>query len=40
MFPCESFRDGIEMVETNDLEPGIPEDKLYAHGFGHVADNK
>ena len=27
MFPRESFRDGIKMVETNDLEPGIPEDK-------------
>jgi hypothetical protein len=38
--PAGSFRDVINMTETNDLEPGIKEDNLHAHGIGQVIDNE
>lgn len=38
--PAGSFKDVIKMTETNDLEPGIQEDNLHAHGIGQVIDNE
>lgn len=38
--PAGSFKDVIKMTQTNDLEPGIQEDNLHAHGIGRVIDNE
>jgi hypothetical protein len=38
--PAGSFRDVINMTETNDLDPGIKEDNLHAQGIGQIIDNE
>jgi hypothetical protein len=38
--PAGDFSGVIKMKETNDLEPGIEEDNLYAPRVGQIIDNK